>query len=252
MAPPVRYIYGRHPVLEALTAQPQDIRALLVQAQEGDRPDPQASTTRQRALALAKQHGIPVQTVSRSALGRLLGHHAVHQGVAAEAVPFAYTALQDVAVPAGEIPLYVLLDQVQDPHNVGAIARSALALGAHALIVGKDRACDITPTVIKAAAGATSHLPIVQVSNISRALSTLKKEGLWIVGTAFGPETQPVRAIDFTLPTVLVIGHEGSGMRPLTARACDLQAHIPMATIGSLNASVAAAICLYEAQRQRG
>lgn len=253
MAPPTRYIYGRHPVLEALLAQPQAILALFVQqAQEGSRHDGQANGAQSRAQALAKEHNIPVRMVSRAALDRLLGGDAVHQGLAAQSAPFAYTALEDLAPPAGTAPLYVLLDQVQDPHNVGAIARSALALGAHALILGKDRACDITPTVIKAAAGATAHLPIAQVTNISRTLTTLSKQGLWVVGTAFGPATQPLVRVDLTLPTVLVIGHEGSGMRPLTAKHCDVQAHIPIANIGSLNASVAAAICLYEAARQRG
>lgn len=232
-------------------AQPQDIRALLLQAQEGAAAEAQAGQARHRAQALAQEHGIAVRTLSRQALDRLLGPKALHQGMAAEAAPFVYATLEAVQVPSGTQPLYVLLDQVQDPHNVGAIARSALALGAHALIVGKDRACDITPTVIKAAAGATAHLPIVQVVNVSRTLNALRDQGLWIVGTAFGTHTTPLGRVDLTLPTVLVIGHEGSGMRPLTARNCDVQAHIPMQTIGSLNASVAASICLYEAMRQR-
>ena len=251
MAPDSHFIYGRHPVQEALAAGSFDIVALYVQAQEGAVAR-RESGGRQEVLRLAQSHNIPVRTVGRAALDKLVGPTAVHQGLVLETAPFAYTPLEALSPPEGVAPLYVLLDQVQDPHNLGAIARSALALGAHGLILGKDRCAQVTATAIKASAGATAHLPIVQVVNLSRCLTALKERGVWIVGTvAQGERVTPLAKVDLTLPTALVIGGEGQGIRALTAKHCDVLTHIPIGSIGSLNASVAASICLYEAARQR-
>ena len=251
MAPSKHFIYGRHPVHEALTAGSGDFVALYLQA-NAQAPGRKEGEGRQQLLQLAKGLGIAVHAVSRAALDRLVGFDAVHQGIALETAPFAYTPFEALAPPAGAAPLYVVLDQVQDPHNLGAIARSALALGAHGLILGKDRSAQVTGTAIKAAAGATAHLPMVQVVNLSRCLGALREQGVWIVGTvAQGERVTPLTAVDLTLPTALVIGGEGHGIRPLTAKHCDVLTHIPIGTIGSLNASVAASICLYEAARQR-
>jgi 23S rRNA (guanosine2251-2'-O)-methyltransferase len=244
MAPSKHFIYGRHPVQEALAAPSFDIVALYVVAQDGA-PGRKDGPGRQDVLQQAQARNIPIRPVGRAALDKLVGADAVHQGLVLETAPFAYTPLEALAPVAGAVPLYVLLDQVQDPHNLGAIARSALALGAHGLILGKDRCAQITATAIKAAAGATAHLPIVQVVNLSRCIAALKDRGVWIVGTvAQSAGVTPLTRVDFTLPTALVI-------RPLTAKHCDLLTHIPMGGIGSLNASVAASICLYEAARQR-
>lgn len=244
-------IYGRHPVFEALGARPGAIRIIYLQNDAGRGAAPAADGTLARLQALAAQNNVPVRWLNRGQLEQLVGAGAVHQGVAAECVPFAYASLESLVAPDGHQPLLLLLDQVQDPHNVGALCRSALALGAHGLIIGKDRSAEVTAAVVKASAGATSHLPIARVVNISRTLVALKERGLWIVGTQPEGSTTPLARVDLTLPTVLVVGSEGSGMRPLTAKHCDVLTHIPIKTIGSLNASVAGAICLYEAARQR-
>lgn len=232
------YMYGRHPVLELLAARPEAIIRLYLS--HGDAALEAAAGTAQ----------LTIEWLDKGRLARLVGADAVHQGVVAQIKPFAYCPLDALQAPADTPALLVCLDQVQDPHNLGALVRSALALGAHGVIIGQDRSAEITPTAIKAAAGATAHLPIARVVNISRALGALKERGLWAVGAA-GEGPTPLGKVDFTLPTVLVIGHEGRGLRPLVARACDVLTHISIATIGSLNASVAGAICLYEAQRQR-
>jgi 23S rRNA (guanosine2251-2'-O)-methyltransferase len=153
---------------------------------------------------------------------------------------------------------------VQDPHNLGALVRSAHVLGAHGVIVPKDRAAQVTPAVVKTSAGATEHMAIAQVVNLTRALEELKQEGLWIAGACFddgqgqgqskakASKIQPPWEVDLTGPIALVIGAEGKGIRPLVERTCDLRIEIPMvAGVSSLNASAAGAVLLYEARRQR-
>jgi 23S rRNA (guanosine2251-2'-O)-methyltransferase len=236
----LRYVYGRHPVEELLRGQPRSIKRVL------------AGAGRLESLAhLARRAGVPVSPVSKRALDDLVGA-VPHQGVVAEVEAFAYAGMEAIFTrAAGAAPLIVALDQVQDPHNLGSLIRSAFALGAHGLIFPKDRACEVTPTVIKTAAGATAHLPICRVTNLRRALDELKERGVWIVGTQ--PEaSQSLAHVDLRQPTALVVGSEGTGMRKLTAEACDFRVRIPMpGDLGSLNASVAGAICLYEAARQR-
>jgi 23S rRNA (guanosine2251-2'-O)-methyltransferase len=241
-----RYLYGRHPVAEALRGRPRDVQRLYV-ARGGP-------TERLGDLVrTAEHHGIPITEVARAALDDLVGG-APHQGIVAAVAAFAYTELTDLITSFGDqetAPLVVALDQVQDPHNLGAIIRTAFALGAHGVVIPKDNASEVTPTVVKSAAGATAHLPIVRVTNLRRALEQLKEAGLWVVGTEMA-SGKPVSDIDLLQPTVLVIGSEGKGMRRLVQEACDLVAHIPMpGELGSLNASVAAGIFLYEAVRQR-
>ena len=242
-----RHIYGRHPVSEALRARPSEVRRIYI-----------VSAGQSARLSdierVAEHHGIPVVTVSRAAIEDLVGS-VPHQGIVAAIAPFEYVeieAILDAARAADASPLLLALDQVQDPHNLGALTRSAYALGAHGLIIPKDRSAEVTPAVVKAAAGATSHLPIARVTNLRRALDDLKKAGVWLVGAVMTGE-RALYDVDLTQPTALIIGSEGQGARRLTLEACDLLVRIPMAgSLGSLNASVAGAICLYEAARQRG
>ena len=242
----MHHIYGTHPVRELLQAQPGVVKRLLLQ---------NGAAPRLAALcALAERVGVAIEAASRQELHRRVGH-AVHQGIVAEVAPFVYANLEDLLAqpraPHAAPPLWLVLDQVQDPHNLGALIRSAYALGVDALMMAKDRACEVLPSVHKAAAGATAHLPIVRVTNLCRGLDALRQHGLWLIGTAPGVST-PVADADLALPTALVIGAEGQGLRRLVASHCDRLVSVPMTvTQGSLNASVAGAICLYEAARQR-
>lgn len=241
-----QYIYGRHPVSEALRARPRDVIRLYLNdggqaARMGD------------IVRAAQHHKIHIVRASNAQLQDMVGD-APHQGIVAAVQPFAYATLRDILDHAnrkGEAPLVVALDQIQDPHNLGAIVRSALALGAHGVVIPKDRAAEVTPTVVKSAAGATAHLPIAKITNMRSCLEELKTAGLWVYGAAAG-EGKPLRDLDMRNATVIVIGSEGKGMRRLVAETCDDFVHIPMAgDLGSLNASVATAVVLYEAARQR-
>ncbi|MEM9493298.1 MAG: 23S rRNA (guanosine(2251)-2'-O)-methyltransferase RlmB, partial [Myxococcota bacterium] len=153
----------------------------------------------------------------------------------------------------GRPALLIALDGVRDPHNLGAIVRSAYLFGADGVIITRDRAAQITPAVVKVSAGATEHLPIARATNLVRALEELKQAGLWLVGMSAGAQARPIDEIDGAAPLCLVMGAEGSGLRKLVARTCDFQAVIPMggAGVGSFNVSVAAAVALYEITRQR-
>jgi 23S rRNA (guanosine2251-2'-O)-methyltransferase len=159
--------------------------------------------------------------------------------------------LLEVARAAGEPPLLVVLDGIEDPQNLGAIIRSAHALGAHGVVIPKDRAAGVTPAAAKASAGAVEHCPVARVTNLAQAMEALKEAGVWTIATdASG--TEELSAVDLTVPTALVIGAEGSGVRPLVRRSCDRTVRIAMkGKVGSLNASASAAIALHEALRQR-
>jgi 23S rRNA (guanosine2251-2'-O)-methyltransferase len=240
------YIYGRHPVSEALKSRPRDVqRVYLVGAGRASR-----FTDIERA---AERHDIPVVQVSKSRLGDLVGG-APHQGVAAAVQPFSYADVDQILARArslGEPPLVLALDQIQDPHNLGSLVRSALALGAHGALFPKDRSTEVTPAVVKASAGATAQLPIARVTNLRRALNDLKEAGLWIVGAASNGD-RVVDELDLAQPTALVIGSEGKGLRRMVAETCDLLVQIPMTgRLDSLNAGVAGGILLYEVARQR-
>lgn len=238
-----RYIYGRHPVSEALRADRGDITKILIAEGTGQRLAD--------VLDAAVAAGIRIEETSKRAIDNLVGSVA-HQGIVAAITAFEYSNLEGIlAAAAPAAPLVLALDQVQDPHNLGSLTRSAFALGAHGIVFPKDRSCEVTPTVVKASAGATAHLPIAQVTNLGRALSQLKDAGLWVVGTAADAD-KSLPELDLTGPTVLVIGSEGAGMRKMIAQACDFRVRIPMVgALGSLNAAVAGSICLYEAARQR-
>jgi 23S rRNA (guanosine2251-2'-O)-methyltransferase len=238
-----RVVYGLRPVEELLRARRGEIAAVYFA--DGDR------TPMVVALAaLAKAHGVHAEVRARSEI-EALAPGAVHQGVVAVVGDFQYVELSDLLAPRDEPPLILVLDGIQDPHNLGALVRSAHVLGAHGVVIPRDRAAQVTPAVVKASAGATEHTPIARVTNITRALEELKEAGLWIVGAVADGGDDPWR-IDLTGAIAVVLGAEGSGVRPLVARTCDLRVRIPMAgQVASLNVSAAGAVLLYEATRQR-
>ena len=206
----------------------------------------------QEIISLAKEQGIPVKVVTESKLTQLTGG-AVHQGVAAEGACGTYVSLEELlerAAEKGEPPLLVLCDGIQDPHNLGAIIRTAEAAGAHGVIIPKRRSASLTLTVGKTSAGAASWLPVARVPNLASAMEILKKNNVWIYGTdAAGTSYTDA---DFTGGTAFVIGSEGFGMSRLVGEKCDAMLSLPMrGKVNSLNASVAAGIFLYEAVRQR-
>src|SRR5699024_5859711 len=205
-------------------------------------------------VARAGKLRIAVQTVKHAELERLAGKHARHQGVAAcyEApATRSESDLPQLADDAGSSALFLVLDGVTDPHNLRACLRSAAAANATAVIVPKDRAVGITPTVRRASAGGADRVPLVVATNLARALRALKNAGVWLTGLA-GEGEQSLYAVDLTGPVALVMGSEGEGMRRLTRDTCDFLARIPMpGEMESLNVSVATGIVLFEAARQR-
>ncbi len=243
------YIYGRHPVAEVLRSRPRDVRRIYLTGA--------GRTSRLSDIErMAKRNHIPVTVVAKHKLDDLVGA-APHQGVAAAVAPFEYCDIDDILDRArrlDEPPLILALDQIQDPHNLGSLIRSALALGAHGIVFPKDRATEVTPSVVKVSAGATAYLPIAKVTNLRRALNDLKAAGVWVVGSAASGSvaSRALDEIDLTQPTVIVVGSEGKGMRRMVQHSCDLLVHIPMSEHpGSLNAGVAGGVILYEAARQR-
>jgi len=202
---------------------------------------------------LARRQQRPVERIDPQALKRLVGD-VVHQGVAAQITPLAPWSEDELlaALSAATAPLLLALDGVQDPHNLGACLRTADACGALAVIVPRDRAAQVTPTVRKVAAGAAEVTPVVAVTNLSRSLKLLKNAGLWVVGADAAAESQ-ADSVDLKGPVVLVLGAEGTGLRQLTRQNCDFLVRLPqLGAVESLNVSVAAGMLLYEAARQRG
>lgn len=248
-------MYGIGPVEELVARRAREVVALYVNPARKQAGDAVAALA-----AEARRQGVRVETRTRDELDVMLaderarsGRMPAHQGVVAVVGgAFEYAALEDL-LPAEGPALIVALDSVQDPHNLGAIVRSAHLLGAHGLVIPKDRAAQVTPVVTKVSAGATEHLPIAQVTNLARALEELKEAGLWLAGLAAGPEAKPLDELDATMPLGLVLGAEGTGIRPLVAKQCDFLVEIPMVGqgVGSFNVSVAAGIALYEVARQR-
>jgi len=242
-----RFVYGVNPVLEALKAHPRDVvRVMLERGKEGRR-----SQGADRVAQAAAQAGIRVEDVPQGDLAHR-SRFAVHQGVGAELSDFRYAELEDVLARASGSALLLVLDGVTDPQNLGALIRSANAFGANGVVVPKDRAAGITPASFKAAAGALEHCPVARVTNLARSLEQLKEKGIWTVALAADGAKQ-LAEVDLTAPTALVLGSEGSGVRPLVRKTCDHLARIPIAgQVGSLNVAAAGAVALYEVARQRG
>ena len=235
-----RFVYGVNPVLEALRAHPDDVQRVLIERGKAD-----------RVAKAAAEAGVRVDHVSSGELQHRSGR-GVHQGVAAELTEFQYAELDEVLETAAAPAFLLVLDGVTDPQNLGALVRSAHALGAQAVVVPKDRAAGVTPAVFKAAAGALEHCPLARVTNLSRALEQMKERGIWTVALAAEGDKE-LQEIDLTVPTALVLGSEGSGVRPLVRKTCDHVARIAMrGNVGSLNVGAAGAVALYEVARQRG
>jgi 23S rRNA (guanosine2251-2'-O)-methyltransferase len=237
-------IYGINPVLEALRAN--RVTALRV----SERGQPRDRDRLSDLLRLAEGQGIPVRRANADELARVAGSLA-HQGVVADVQERAAVGIEDLLAGASGAPLIVVLDQIEDPHNVGAILRTVDAAGADGVVRQSRRAARLDGAAAKVSAGAVSHVKVAEVVNIARALESLKSAGVWTVGLA-GEAARCYDEIDFTLPTAIVVGAEGTGLRRLVRERCDWLASIPMnGHVQSLNVSVAAGIALFEAVRQR-
>lgn len=205
-------------------------------------------------LELTNASGLPVRRLERRELDRITGH-SHHQGVVLKVAPFVFAELEDILErwrTSGARAFLLLLDGITDPHNLGAIIRSAEAAGCHGVILPKDRSCPITPVVDKVSAGALAHLPLCQVTNLARTMDELKRDGLWLFGLAGEEKSSPLFGTDLRTDVALVVGSEGAGLRPNIRSHCDGLLAIPMqGLVSSLNASVAAGIALFEVLRQR-
>ena len=236
---------GRNAITEALKSG-RTIDKVFVAAGDTDR-------ALQRLAAQAKEAGAVIVPVDRRKLDMMSTTRA-HQGIIALAAAHEYVSIEDileVAAQRGENPLIVICDELTDPHNLGAIIRSAECAGAHGVVIPKRRSVGLTATVAKASAGAVEYMKVARVTNISAAISELKEHGVWVFGTA-AEGSIPMYKADLTGGTAIVIGNEGDGISPLVRKNCDVMVNIPMkGSISSLNASAAAAILLYEAVRQR-
>jgi 23S rRNA (guanosine2251-2'-O)-methyltransferase len=236
-------IYGINAVMEALKAK----RATLI------RVSPRADDRLTALVQMAEEQGVPVQRVTADDLDRLArGSTQRHQGVVGEVEEAGRYSVEDLVIGARAAPLIVVLDSIEDPHNVGAILRTVDAAGADGVVRQSRHAARLDGAAAKASAGAVSHVKIAEVVNIARAIEILKDSGVWTVGLA-GDAPKRYDEVDLTVPTALVVGAEGTGLRRLVRERCDWLVHIPMAGhVQSLNVSVATGIALFEAVRQRG
>jgi 23S rRNA (guanosine2251-2'-O)-methyltransferase len=233
-------IYGINPVLEALRAG--RVKELRVGDRAGDRM--------RQLLAVAAERGVKVRRVPADVLDRD-AKRGVHQGIVADVESVSTYSVDELVRRADGPALIVVLDGIEDPHNLGAILRTADAAGAHGVVVQQRRSAARDGAAAKASAGAVVHVPVAEVVNIARAVEELKEAGVWTVGLA-GDATTTYDAADFTLPTAIVLGAEGSGLRRLVRERCDHLVSIPMGGhVASLNVSVAAGIALFEVVRQR-
>lgn len=239
-------VYGINPVREGLHSHRRRALELFV-AREAKSP------RLQELIGLARDEGIPVRHRERKDLDRLAGHPH-HQGALLRLEPFAFAAFEDLIADwrrSRRPAFFLLLDGITDPHNLGALLRSADAAGCHGVILPKDRTAAITGVVDKASAGALEHIPVCRVTNLARTLDALKKEGVWVYGLA-GEQSETIYRTDLRGDVALVVGSEGEGLRPNVRRHCDGVLTIPMGGgVSSLNASVAAGVALFEVVRQR-
>ncbi|MBG9547011.1 23S rRNA (guanosine(2251)-2'-O)-methyltransferase RlmB [Cytobacillus firmus] len=238
------FIIGKNPVIEALKSE-RDINKIFIA--EGSQ-----SGQMQQVIGLAKSAGVLVQFVPKKKIdGMAEGNH---QGVIAQVAAYQYAEIDDLFAAAekkNEAPFFLLLDEIEDPHNLGSIMRTADAVGAHGIIIPKRRAVGLTATVAKASTGAIEYIPVVRVTNMARTIDELKERGVWIAGTD-AKGKQDYRQMDGAMPLGLVIGSEGKGMGRLIRDKCDFLINLPMAGhVTSLNASVAAALLMYEVYRKR-
>lgn len=238
-------VLGRNAVIEALKGD-STIEYLCVS--KGD-----LEGSIKVALGLAKDKGVVVKEVDRRKLDAMCGGSS-HQGVVAKVTPFKYSEVIDIlslAKEKGEKPFVIILDEIEDPHNLGSIIRTAELCGAHGIIIPKRRNVGVTPTVYKCSAGAIEHMKIAKVTNINATIDQLKEEGIWIYGADIEGNDYSYN-VDFSGPCALIIGSEGRGISKLTLKKCDVLVKIPMiGKINSLNASVAGGIMMYEVLKGR-
>jgi 23S rRNA (guanosine2251-2'-O)-methyltransferase len=237
--------YGFHAVQALLEKNPEQVQEIYFQQGKQDQ-------RMQHVLKMAGRYNINLKAKSRHELDALISEQ--HQGIIAickNEIPELINNLDELLDQLKEPPFLLILDGVQDPHNLGACLRSANAAGVHAVIAPKDRAVGITPVVRKVASGAAEHTPFIAVTNLARTMEMLKERGIWLYGAA-EEATESLYQLDLTGPIALVLGAEGDGLRRLTRETCDKLLSIPtVGTISSLNVSVATGICLFEALRQR-
>jgi len=236
---------GIHAVREALEADRPLDSIMIARGRHGDRIE--------ALVRLARQHGGPVRFEERIQVDRAAGTHE-HQGVVAFAAASPAASFEDLLEPrnaAGAANLLVLLDGVEDPHNLGAVVRTALAAGARGIVIPERRAAGLTETVARASAGALAHMPVARVTNLVRAMEQMKQAGYWLVGLDERAEKRHTE-IDWTMPAGIVLGNEGKGLHELVRARCDFLVSIPTSgPVRALNVSVAAGIVLFEAVRQR-
>lgn len=236
-------VFGVNPVREALRGS-RGVFELYVQSTASDH-------RLEKILELAKERDVKVCKRDREDLTRMCGS-SHHQGMVLKVAPFPYVDLDDIVAAiarAGTSGFLLILDGIQDPHNLGALIRSAACAGANGVVIPRDRACGVTPAAEKSSAGAVETIPVAQVTNVAQTLETLKKSGYWIYGLA-GEAKQSVYDVKFSGNVALVIGSEGEGIRPLVRKQCDVVMSIPQyGGVGSLNASVAGGIALFEVAR---
>ncbi|WP_059105420.1 23S rRNA (guanosine(2251)-2'-O)-methyltransferase RlmB [Shouchella shacheensis] len=238
-------IIGKNPVIEAIKSG-HTIHKLWIADNSG-------KGQMGKLITLAKQHGVIIQNAPKRKLEQLVGN-ANHQGVVASVAAYEYASINDLfrrAEEKREDPFFLVLDEIEDPHNLGSIMRTADAIGAHGIIIPKRRSVGLTQTVAKASTGAIEYVPVVRVTNLARTMDELKGRGVWFAGTDAEASDDYSKA-SFDLPLGLVIGSEGKGMSRLTKEKCDFLLSIPMrGNVTSLNASVAASLLMYEVYRKR-
>ena len=239
-------IYGRHAVLEALRAEDSKVKKVLI-AKGGH------GAVVKELVSAAEARGVEVAYLDRSRFEKLAGP-VVHQGVVAQVAERAYIDLEDIIqAAAADLPraLIMICDEIEDPRNLGAVARCAEGAGAQGLVITSHRSAEVTPVAEKASGGALEHLPVARVVNLANALEDIKSAGMWIAGLD-GETGDSIWSVDLNRPLALVVGNEGKGLRRLTLEKCDMRLKVPMrGKVDSLNASVAAGIALFEIQRQR-
>jgi 23S rRNA (guanosine2251-2'-O)-methyltransferase len=240
-------LFRRNAVRECLRAGRRKIHRLVIARDAGLAPA-------QDILAEARRRKIPVEEADKKQLN-LATHGEPHQNVLLEVGPYPYADREDLlarAAERGEAPFVVLLDLVQDPRNVGALLRTAEALGAHGIIIQERRGCEVTPTVVVTSAGAAEHLLVAQVTNLVDAMRWLKKNDVWLVGLGLNEDARSLDEVDLNLPLGLVIGNEGEGLRRLVRDNCDFHVRLPMlGQVESLNAAVAGSLALFAARTAR-
>ncbi|MFD2657905.1 23S rRNA (guanosine(2251)-2'-O)-methyltransferase RlmB [Gracilibacillus thailandensis] len=238
------WIIGKNTVIEALESE-RSIQKLYLTENLN-------ASLANKLQGLAKAKNAPVQRVPKKKLDQMVEGN--HQGIAALVAAYDYASLDqlfEVAEKRDEPPFFLILDEIEDPHNLGSILRSADATGVHGVIIPKRRAVGLTATVAKTSVGAIEHIPVVRVTNIAQTIEELKSRNVWIVGTE-AEATEDYRELDGQLPVALVIGNEGKGISRLVKKNCDWTVSLPMiGSVSSLNASVAASLLMYEVFRKR-